>query len=264
MTPRRATLPCLAVTSLLAAATPSLAQSDDDWDLAGDAGQDLTVASVEYATRVTVVAQCRSRVLEVAILGLPRAAPGQAWYDVRLSDGPARRASWTRHDDGTTLTAGSDPRLLRLLKGGGRLTLSADGGASTSVRLQVDLPASSHGLDAVLEACGYPTTNDRDLVPSVGELLTDFPRPIVPDRVIERRASPTFQVSISCLVSGGRYTACRSEHQIPPHPEDGQIVAGVVDGVRVHATDMAAAEGRVLDLVVTGSRTRRPRSGPGL
>lgn len=248
----------------LSSAKPALAQSDDDWDLATDSSQQLTIASVEYADGISVITQCRAGDLQTAILSLPPAAPGTGWYDLRLATGQEARTNWTRQADGTTLLANANARLVRYMKGGGRLTISSDARTNPPFRLQLDLPPGSNGLDAVLHACGYPATDERDLLLSVDELLTGFPRPIVPDRVIERRAAPTFQVSISCIVSGGRYSACRSEHQLPSHPEDGQIVANEVNGVRVQATDMAAAEGRVLDLVVTGSRIRRPRSGPGL
>ena len=257
----------IVVLACLGCSSQATAQSDDDWDVATVPVQQLTVASVEYANGVSVIAQCRSGNLQAAILGLPQATPGRAWYDFRLSTGLTTRKSLERQEDGSTLLSKGDDRLVRFLKGAGRLSLSSDAEATAPFHLQVDLPASSQGLDAVLSACGYPSVNDRDALPSVEELLTDLPRPTMPDRVVERRAragagpngrgGQTFQVTISCVVADGRFMACRSEHEIPANPADGQITAAVLEGTQAQVSDVAAAEGRVLDLVLTGSRIRR-------
>lgn len=243
----------------LGSTNPAFAQTDDDWDLSTAPDQQTTVATVDYSSGVSIVVLCRAGTLRTAILRLPPASPGSAWYDLRLGTGQTMRKLWERRSDGTTVVADSDDRLVRFLKAGGPLSIRSDTEADAPFRMEVDLPTSSTGLDAVLGACGYPTTNDRDGAPRLDDLLIETPVVIMPDRVLERRVSrtSTFQVSISCLVSNGRYTACRSEHEVPAYPADGQMVAAELEGVPVRASDMAAAEGRLLDMVVTGSRRRR-------
>lgn len=257
MTSAAATLLRIALTVTLAAgATSSAAQSDDDWDFFTDTSQNLTAASVEYSSGTVFVALCRSGSLELAITGLPQSAPGTAPYAVDLSGNRTETVFWTRRGDGTTLSTNGSGRLLRSLKPGGRLTIASKPGASVPVRIQLDLPSSSNVVDTVLTTCGYPTTNARDALPSVEDFLISWPRADMPDLVIERRAAPTFEVWINCLVADARLTACVSEHQAPAHPRDGQIVASSINGMALQLTDSAAAEGRVWDFVLTGSRTR--------
>lgn len=237
-------------------ASPSGAQPDDGWIVQQSA--ELVSASIEYSSGLAVVAQCRSGQLAMAILNMPPDAHGSTGYQVER---PGRRAIttfWERQEDGTTLLARSNPRLIRFLREGGTLSLRGTGGPQRNLRLDLDLPPDPAGLDAVLRACRYPLANDRDELEGAENEISEAPTLEMPARILSR-SRPVFQVEISCVIENGRYSSCRSERETPSDPQDGATVARQLNGVRVRAADPLALEGRVLNVTVTGNQVRRRR-----
>jgi hypothetical protein len=242
---------------VLVAAGPVQAQTNSGWFVQRAPERELVSASVEFSNGIMIVAECQSDRIAAAVLNMPRGAPGHIQYDLQRSDEHRVQTFWTREDDGTTLLSRS-ARVVRLLKGGGRLSMSGGDRQHEAARLEVELPEDSSGLDAVLDACRYPTTNDRDRLQPVNSELLELPTPDMPARVVDRRGRDSFEVEISCLISQGHYVNCRSERETPADARDGLIMARELEGVRGRTPDLAQVEGRVLDITVTGRRIRVP------
>lgn len=228
-------------------------QSSDDWDLAADPARSLTIASVEYASGVALSVQCLAGDLSVGLVGLPASAATLRKFERRFDDGSPE----TWYFDAATengLIARS-ARYARSFRGGGTLVLTAAPDGASPVQMRLDLPAQSTILDQVITACGRALTTRYDSALDVGPLLLETPGVEVPPAAFRRQN--LIRIVLDCLIVDSRLTSCESESQTPQDMAAGEATARGANGRRVHVSDPAAAEGRWLQIVVTGSRIRR-------
>ena len=253
MTPRPglllASLLCLAG---LASASWSRVQEGDDWDVTSAPDRDLVVATVQYASGAGIGIQCQGGKLKVVVVGMPTSTDEFRVFNATLANGDTRRTYWT--GNAGPMTTGS-ARLARFLKQGGKLTLTSLPDAPHPARAEFDLPAQTSGIDQVLSACGYPLSDPRDDLPQSDDLLSARPRLEMPPSAMNRH--PIFEVELSCIIASGRLSQCQSDHQIPRDPVGGERTARAANGAATRLTDLAAAEGRVIDLIIVGQRIRR-------
>lgn len=229
-------------------------QTTGDWDSFADPARNLTVASVDYSTGVSLSVQCMNGLLTTSIRGLSDVSPSALLFDRQRSGGPVEVSLWraTPTGDGLINTSARDARSLRQ---GGTLTLAANPQTDPQLRIQLDLPSESANLDRVLSACGLALVNPIDDAPDASAFLVQGPTLEIPDAVSRRHDS--IQVELDCLIANTRLTVCQSERQVPADPAAGALTARAANGTRVRVSDAAAAEGRRLTLVVSGVRTRR-------
>lgn len=228
-------------------------QATDDWDLSADPARNLTVASVDYSTGISLSVRCMSGALTTGIRGLSAVAPSSLLFDRQRSNGQVEVSLWraTTAGDGLVNTSARDARSFRE---GGRLALVANPQPDPPVRIELDLPSESANLDRVLSACGLALVNPIDDAPDAADLLARIPLIEVPEAVTRRH--DRIQIEIDCLIADTRLTACQSERQVPADPVAGAITARAANGTRVRVTDAAAAEGGRVTAVVTGARRR--------
>lgn len=228
-------------------------QSSDDWDFATDPVRGLTIASVEYASGVSLSVQCMNGELTVGLVGLPASASAIRQFERQFDDG--RIETW--HFDGgseNSLVADS-PRYARSLRAGGNLVLSAKPDGSPPVQVRLDLPNQSSNLDLVLLACGRALTTPLDSAPDLGSVLLVQAAVEIPPAAF--RGHNRIQIVLDCLIIRSRLQSCQSESQTPSDQAAGDATARSANGTRVRVSDPTAAEGRWLQIVVTGQRFRR-------
>jgi len=225
----------------------------NDWDYAEDAGQKLAVASVAYSGGVSLIVQCLDGEFTVGISGLPTFTTSIVRLERRRGDGRVEDTYW--RPSGEALITSPSWRYGRSLRAGGELDLKGDPEGAPPVRLALRLPSQSNNLDRVLTACGSPLTSPFDDALEVGDLMTEGPRIEMPPSALRRHN--LISVYIDCLIADGRLTACRSERQRPVDARAGAAVAREADGTRVGLSDVEAANGRTVEVVITGNRIRR-------
>ena len=122
--------------------------------------------------------------------------------------------------------------------------------------MELALPTQPAGVDGVLSSCGFGLSDDRDDLPDISDLVTTWPPIQMPPF---SRNYTVVQVEITCLVSLGRLSGCRSERETPSAPEVGAATARRANGLRVgiRRGAEAEAEGGLLEFVVTGNRVYR-------
>tara|TARA_R110000787_G_scaffold69653_1_gene154940 strand:- start:15 stop:776 length:762 start_codon:yes stop_codon:yes gene_type:complete len=230
------------------------AQTTGDWDFFADPARNLTVASVDYSSGVSLTVHCLSGALTAGIRGLSDVAPSSLLFDRQRNSGSVEVSLWrpTPAGDGLINTSARDARSFRQ---GGTLALAANPQSDSPLRIQLDLPSQSANLDRVLGACGLALVNPIDDAPDASDVVVQVPRLEIPDPVARRYDG--IQVELDCLIANARLTACQSERQLPADPAAGALTARAANGTRVRVTDAAAAEGRRLTVVVTGARNSR-------
>lgn len=219
----------------------------DDWAFATDRTRELSIASVSYSSGVTLSVQCLAGDLMVAITGLPANAAAIRRYDRRVEDGRTEQTVWAGAS-GNGISNGS-ARLARTFRRGGRLQLNASPAGQAPVEIALDLPAQSTNIDRVLTACGLPLADAFDGALNVGDLL--IRQPTVSLRQSSFRSYEVAVVSLECLVAGGRLASCRAVKAEPPSAEVAAAAVNAANGRRLALRDAAAAEGRVVELVVS-------------
>lgn len=239
---------------VLGFAGPVTAQTTDDWDVSTDPGRGLTVASVEYSSGAILRVQCHAGQLDVGISGL-RASPSDSRpYSRTLPDGGLIQSYWTGSSSTGTLLSAQPIRDARSFKAGGALKLAWGTDAHPPLSIDLDLPSQSTGIDQVLTACGRPLVDPRDRRMAVNDLMLEGPKLEISDKAARYG---DIQVEISCVVTAGRLAECQSDHESPTAPEVGEDTARLADGYQLRLRDSVAAEGRLLDIVITGNRIRR-------
>lgn len=227
----------------------------DDWDFATNPSQRLTVAAVQYSSGVLLRVECRDGQLALGVSGLDSVSFRGRRLDRTLSDGTIVPTYWEAARDGSSLVMNYPVRFVRSLKAGGPLILDTPAGTTLPIHIRLDLPSGSTGVDQVLTACGYASVDPRDQTPELDALLLQVPGLEVAGPAFHYRQG--IQIEVSCLVADGRLSACQSDHEVPRDPEVGAATARAANGKTLRLTDVAAAEGRLVDVVVTTGRTRR-------
>lgn len=254
---------------------PGLAAAqDDDWEFGEDAARQMSVASVRYDGGKAVVVQCEAGALKVVIVGLPASTAPERHLDASRTDGRRDHQGWFAPVGQTAFTSTVSGRDARFLRGGGMFDLrSSEGEAGTPLRASFDLPTENANLDRVLSACGYPVTDERDLLERASpDLKTEYqaehendrPRIQSRSRSVSQPGSRSRQgpppppsaprpADTSCLVRAAEYVDCRVEHA-PVGPQAAGPVAFLqrLNGVKLEATSASANEGRVVYLGANG------------
>lgn len=229
-------------------------QSSDDWDLAADPARNLTIASVDYASGVSLSVQCFDGGLSVGLVGLPAFAATVRQLERRFDDG--RHETWYFEPATGNGLVAHNIRYARAFRAEGGLVLTAAPDGAPPVQIRLDLPAQSTHLDQVLSACGKALTSRFDTALDVGTLLLAAPGIEVPPSALDRH--DLIQIVLDCLIVDSRLASCESESQTPQDTAAGDATARATNGKRVRVSDPAAAEGRWVQIVVTGNRIRRP------
>lgn len=245
-----------AIATLIGCSVPgTIIAQDAEWDLHSDPVQDVSVASVEYEGGALVAVQCQARELSVVFRGVAASQGTTRNVLIRRADGSTRETVLTAIEGSnlfTTRGAGD----ARFIRAGGQTTISSIPDDPRPFRLEVALPTLPTGVDSVLRYCGYHLSDDRDALPDSNNLLVRRPALEMPPF---SRSYTVVRVEMSCLVSEGRLSACRSERETPTAPEVGAATARHADGRRLTFREgtEAEAEGGVIELVVTGNRIYR-------
>lgn len=235
---------------LCAGPAAAFAPQDDDWELAEDPAQELTVAAVRYDGGQMIVAQCRRGGLTLVVTGLPEGGEMLRLAATR-ADGRAAAQIWIPAGAPGAYRSVAPGREARFLRGGGAYVVRTEADARPAVNGTFDLPARSANLDRVLTACGWALEDDRDLLAEAGVLL-DRPRrgreppPYRPPPVPERE--------VSCVVREMRLRECRPDH--PPYAgtPGAKSLMRAVEGREVYVpigADPAATEGEVFHAVAS-------------
>ncbi|RZJ97215.1 MAG: hypothetical protein EON88_03615 [Brevundimonas sp.] len=260
----------LAAVAGLGVATGASAQ-DDDWEFQQDAARGIAIAAARYDAGQIVVVQCRDNKLTAVLAGLPT-GEGPLHLSATRADG--RSISQTLVSGGApgAWRVSSPGRDIRFLRGGGLYSIQTTAGATPAVRASFDLPTQSANLDRVLTACGWATTDDRDLLADADVSRHDpdeesSGRRRVPTQRGATSRSPRREISVealppppvipdeqqvSCVVRDLHLRDCRADH--PASAQDRDVVASVreLEGDQVYAlngTDAAANEGKVVRIL---------------
>ena len=244
----------IAVTGLamLVAFAPVRAQQvADGWDLAVDAPNESVSASIEYASGVAVVVQCRSGGLVTAISHTPLSNSNSRRAVLTRGDPFSPNVEWETAAGGTAISR--DPSVVRFLRRGGPVILQSTDDDPAPFSASLELPASGAAVDQVLTACGSPLNRDHDAAPSATGLLLAAPAVEMPSAAMLQNGTPQ-TVYLSCLIRSSRLADCLSEYERPRNPRAGAAAARSADGTRVRVRDPAIAEGKRIEIVVTGAR----------
>jgi hypothetical protein len=228
-------------------------QADDGWDVMSDPTRHLVAAGVQFDGGVSLAVQCEAGQLMLVLGGVPEADDAIRRFDAVRADGASQATYWTLPSGSQVLTS-RDVRTIRFIRTGGRLTLASGPGEPRPTRVEMNLPTNPAGLDQVLGACGRPLSDPRDALEALGDLMLESPRLEIFGDLSRVR---NVRVEISCVVKAGKLADCQSDNETPTAPEIGRETARHANGYRMKLSDPVAAEGRVLDVVVTGSRIVR-------
>jgi hypothetical protein len=229
------------------------AQSDDDWDVRTDPSQDLTVAEAHYSSGQSLRVQCLGGEISVGLTGLVPSSGATRTFDRERSSGLSEVSIWEVGADGATLIHHS-PRVARSLKRDTVLRLRSTAPEQSPLLVALPLPSPSRGIDEVLKACGRAVEDDRDDVLDVGGLIERLPR--VEMAAFSDRRFTIVQLEMSFLIRNSRLSECRPDHETPD-AGIGWRTARRANGAEVQLRDPVAAEGRLVDIVITGNRIYR-------
>lgn len=231
----------------------SVVAQDDDWDFHAEPSKRLALASVEFGDGLLIAVQCQAAELNVIIGGVPGSDSSIRSVLVTRADGRSRRVVLSAVE-GSSLFRSRNARDARFLKGSGQTTITSVPGDARPFRMDIALPSQATGVNNVLTSCGYALDDDRDFLTDVSDRLVSTP---ALEMAPFARTYTIVRVELSCLVSEGRLTACRSDHERPSAPEVGLATARLANGYRLSLKDGANADGGVLEIVVTGNRIYR-------
>ncbi|NBW08961.1 MAG: hypothetical protein EBR82_13145 [Caulobacteraceae bacterium] len=251
------------LSGLAAAAALGLATAEvgDGWDLSVDPAHDRIGAGVAFEGGVHLTVQCERGSLDVDLGGMSATAGSSFDLETTRSDGVARVSWWRQHPDAPVLTT-SNVRQARFFRAGGRMVFSSPTGDARPGRLEMPLPTDSTNLDRVLTACRLPLVDPRDALVDVGDLLLERPRLDIRGNVSrggDLSRVKAIMVQLSCIVRDGALAECQSDFEVPSMPREvaaaarlGRATAEGANGHVLKLSDPAAAEGRVVNISVTG------------
>ena len=203
----------------LATASPAFAQdAAEDWDLAVDPAQELTLASLDFGDNVLAL-RCKAGVLDFLLTGTP--VTTEAVRTVRVTAGGIsdERQAWQTQPGLPVLSAYEPDRLARQLRAGGELDVRIEPLATgeRALRFRLTLPASAASVDRVLSACGASLAHEWDLRPRAGGSVTWAHQ--VPPEYPEAGAMRNIglaSVRLACIVpASGNFEECRILYEAP-------------------------------------------------
>lgn len=236
--------------SLALAVTPARAGSDDDWELALDPSQELTMAAVRYEGGQAIVAQCQRGRLVVIITGLPPQEDLLRLAATR-ADGRSTTQIWAPVAGPGAYRSASPAREARFMRGGGAYSVRYVAEAGAPALATFDLPAQSANLDRVLTDCGWALEDDRDLLDDADVTL---------DPPSARSERPTYRLpsvperEVSCVVREMRFQDCRADHPPSQRTSNTRSLIRAVQGERAYVplgTDPQSAEGKVFRIIAS-------------
>ncbi len=250
---RSLTLLCVAALTVAVVGPAVRAQETDDWDVAVDPAQDLTVASASFSGNRTVAVQCMAGKLDVVIAGIPHGGSEWRSFDVSRRDGRRDRQAWTTGGPDEPLRSVTPGRDARFLKSAGQLSMrsrqapDSDPAEYQPLRIELELPEQSTGIDRVLHACGRALEDSRDTLPFLDGLLRRpriFPRPPTGSNV---RNISTFYADVSCVLGDReRLAECRVEEERPAGSGYGERSVREANGKRLDLDKALARPGSVI------------------
>jgi TonB family protein len=203
----------------LAAASPTLAQdAAEDWDLAVDPAQALTLASLDFGDNVLAL-RCKAGALDFLLTGTPVST--EAVRTVRVTAGGIadERQAWQTQPGLPVLSASEPDRLARQLRAGGDLDIRIEPVATgeRALRFRLTLPASAASVDRVLSACGASLADEWDLRPRAGGTVT-WAHQVLPEypEAGAMRNVGLASVRLACIVpASGPLEECRILYEAP-------------------------------------------------
>lgn len=235
---------------------------DDDWEFAEDQARQLTVAAARYDNGPSIIAQCREGALSLLLIGMP---PGTETIELNATraGGRADVQDWRPAGAEGVFRSSVPARDIRFMRGGGAYAVRTGDGVTPAFAATFDLPTQSANLDKVLSACGWAMDDDRDqLARATGASLTDpdarAPRRSTSRSITERRnqrqpppppPAASFmpaEQQISCVVRNARLADCRPDHARVEGAPDPAATLRLLNGERIYADDVAAAEGMIM------------------
>lgn len=253
----------LALAITFATASPGLAQDPaEDWDLAVDPAQELTLASLDFGDNALAL-RCKAGVLDLLLTGVP-ASSGPFRTVHIIAPGVAEEVQVWRTQAGLPVISAAMPdRLARLLRAGGDLEIKLESvdAAARPFRYRLPVPASAMSLDRVLSACGEALADDWDLRPRFPVSGIAWAHQELPEYPNEALFSDVAlaTVRVACVVlDGGGLSECRVLSEAPEGLGFGRnAVAAARRSRLILPEDGAASIGSVVQY---GVRFRAPEN----
>lgn len=247
--------PALILAAALAVTTPAVAQDaagDDGWDV--QSAPDLQVAGVMFSSGVALIFRCQAWKLDAIITGLTPVEGGYTRVlEVSRPDGSFEDQVWRTAAEPSAAFSHEAERLARAARLGGVLSIRIPNENGQNGRLyRLDLPADPSGLDAALNACAVPLTDEADAVqpmhtrPENQISWQSRPTPMYPQRAFERGVRAG-RAEVSCVVSlEGRLEDCEIVSEDPPGMGFGREALAAARQARLTLLPgRTAGEGRV-------------------
>lgn len=250
-------------------AAGSVTAQDDDWEFQEDTARGIAVAAARYEAGQMIVVQCRDRALTVVLTGLPQSAEPLT-LNASRADGRQVVQGWLPAGVPGAYRGASPGRDVRFLRGGGLYSVRTAEGETPVFRGAFDLPAHSANLDRALTACGWATSDDRDLLPDAVEVTPVNPRESggrarmptrrgattrAPRQQIELPPPPTApspaELGVSCIVRDMHLRDCRADHTASADNRDVRLTITTNEGRQVYpveGADPAASDGKRVNL----------------
>lgn len=205
----------------LALAGPVFAQTpDEDWELATNVEQQLTLATLDFGGTLLAL-RCRDGELDMLLTGVPVSIGTTRTVQVSAGEIRNEEQVWLTRAGEPILSVDEPARLARQLRGGGELDVRLDGEteADRPRRYRLPVPASIAAINTVLSACDIPLEEPRDLITRIpvgsAPAWREPPRPEYPDNPGALRASNAV-VRVSCLVGPEwELVDCRADSENP-------------------------------------------------
>ncbi len=258
----------LGLAALMAAMMPSTTAfaQDDDWEYEQDPSRALSVAAARYEAGLAIMVQCRQGGLTAALVGLPPELDSRIELQATRADGRNDVQTWLPAGAPGLMRSNNAARDVRFLRGGGAYTIWTPEGDAPPFRTTFDLPTEHANLDRVLTDCGWPVTDERDLLARAGsEVSLAESGPSIRTARIQGRPRargsarpdrsqpsapppPRAEAQISCIIHELRLTECRADHPPAPDAPPGAVNMERLNGGQVEAPDGVPVEGKVMFL----------------
>lgn len=211
------------IAATLALAAPAAAQTTDGWDVRSDPASGVTVAGAAFDSGLAVIFRCQAGSLDAILTGLPAGDPGGRRLELSFAGSEFEPQGWVNAEPTTAAYSQRPGRLARLARRGNGLAVRVPATDWDQARVyQMALPSEPSGLDTVLTACGVPTDDPRDQIPTYVRNDADPlgwtrpPAPVFPAGA-QAQGILSGRVTLSCIIGADtRPTDCKVEMLSPP------------------------------------------------
>lgn len=210
------------VIAAAAFASSAAAQTVDGWDVRSDPASGTTVAGAAFDSGLAVIFRCQTGALDAILTGLPAGDPGGRRLELSFAGSEFEPQGWINAEPTTAAYSQRPARLARLARRGNGLAVRVPATDWDQARVyQMALPSDASGLDTVLAACGVPTDDPRDRLPTYVRNDADplswtrQPAPVFPQGAQEQGILSA-RVTLSCIIGAdAKPRDCRVEMQSP-------------------------------------------------